>query len=152
MQPSFGFIRDFACDGLLAAQAVRHGVTSLAAVQAVMESVMLRDRERLWTIFVHGRFVFRALPHGAELINPLVMAVRANYVEDEVDCCLPDTVQTLLFAHCEPNDFCSPEVSPLRDAIRSGDCRAVAHLLRFRANPNRSEDSQNAPIFTAIDV
>ena len=82
-------------------------------------------------------------------INPLVLAIEESkpitFEEDDDGCLLPDTVQALLLAHCDPNDVGVTELSPLCEAIRSGDCRAITQLLTFRANPNRGEQGSNVP-------
>ena len=69
---------------------------------------------------------------------------------DEYD--FPDTVQALLWACCSPNDLGAPGVSPLGEAMRSGDDRAVARLLTFGAKPSRREDGEKDPIFLAIEA
>ena len=96
------------------------------------------------------------LPSGTLRVNPLVLAIhsiQANYEEDpEREYHVPDTVQALLWACCDPDDFGAPEISPLCEAIRSCDHVAVSLLLRHHANPSRREDGNNAPIFLAIQT
>ena len=91
------------------------------------------------------------LPAGTAQVNPLVLAIQANYQEDpDLEYDLPDTVQALLWACCSPHDFGMPEVSPLGEALRAGDDMAVSLLLQHRANPSRREEGGNDPIFLAI--
>ena len=87
-------------------------------------------------------------------INPLVMGVNANQAEEENDeeHSLLDTVLTLLLAKCDPNEFGSAAISPLCQAIRLSDCRAVTQLLQFSADPNQSERNGLQPIFYGTRV
>ena len=81
------------------------------------------------------------------------MAIRANYLEElDYEYVLPDTVQALLWACCSPDDYGAPEVSPLGEAIRSGDDMAVPQFLHHGANFSRREEGGNDPIFLAIQV
>ena len=45
-----------------------------------------------------------------------------------------------------------PEVSPLCEALRSGDDMAVLLLLQHRASRSRREEGNNDPIFVAIQM
>ena len=94
------------------------------------------------------------MPAGTARANPLVLAIQANYREDpDFEYELPDTVQALLWACCSPDDYGAPEISPLGEALRSGDdIMAVSLLLQHRANPSRREDGCNDPIFLAIQM
>ena len=65
---------------------------------------------------------------------------------------LPDTVQALLWAYSSPDDFGAREISPLAEAIRSGDDLAVSQLLMHSANPSRREDGNNDLVFLAIQL
>ena len=92
------------------------------------------------------------MPAGTARANPLVLAIQANYREDpDFEYELPDTVQALLWACCSPDGFGVPEVSPLGEALRSGDDIAVS-LLQHGAKPSRREDGCNDPIFSAIQM
>ena len=91
------------------------------------------------------------LPAGTARVNPLVLAIQANYQEDpDLEYELPDTVQALPWACCFPHDFGMLEVSPLGEAFRSGYDMAVSLLLQHRANPSRREEGGNDPIVLAI--
>ena len=93
------------------------------------------------------------MPAGTARVNRLVLAIQANYREDpDAEYELPDTVQALLWACCSPDDFGAPEVSPLGEALRTGDDMAVSLLLQHRANPSRGEEGGNDPIFLAIQM
>ena len=93
------------------------------------------------------------LPEGTARVSPLVLAIQANYQEDpDLEYDLPNTVQALLWACCSPHDFGLPEVSPLCEALRSGDDMAVSLLLRHEASPSRREEGNNDPIFVAIQM
>ena len=61
-------------------------------------------------------------------------------------------MQALLWACCSPHDYGMPEVSPLGEALRSGDDIVVSLLLQHRANPSRREEGGNDPIFLAIQM
>ena len=89
------------------------------------------------------------LPEVTARVSPVVLAIQANYQEDpDLENDLPNTVQALLWACCSPHDFGMPEVSPLCEALRSGDDMAVLLLLQHRASPSRRDD----PIFVAIQM
>ena len=76
------------------------------------------------------------------------MAIQGRYQEDpDLEYELPNTMQALLWACCSPHDFGMPEVSPLCEALRSGDDMAVSLLLQYRASPSRREEGSNDPIF-----
>ena len=64
----------------------------------------------------------------------------------------PDTVQTLLWAQCDPNQAGLDERLPLNQAIRSGDDRAVEQLLRAQADPLRAVKGHEAPLLLAVRV
>ena len=80
----------------------------------------------------------------------LVRAIEANYVEPSENYSFPDTVQTLLWAQCDPNQCGADQRLPLNQAIRSGDDRAVEQLLRAKANPRRAEKGQESPLLLAV--
>ena len=63
-----------------------------------------------------------------------------------------NTIQALLWACCSPHDFGMPEVSPLCEALRSGDDTIVLMLLQHRASPSRREEGNNDLIFVAIQM
>ena len=93
------------------------------------------------------------LPEGTAQVRPLVLAIQANYQEDpDLEYDLPNTVQALPWACCSPHDFGLPEVSPVCEALRSGDDMAVSLLLRHGASPSRREEGNNDPIFVALRV
>ena len=82
----------------------------------------------------------------------LVRAIEANYVEPSGDYSFPDTVQTLLWAQCDPNQAGTDLRLPLNQAIRSGDDHAVELLLRSQANPMRVDIGNDAPLLVAARV
>ena len=90
------------------------------------------------------------MPRGTARVNPLVCAIEANYLDETEDDELPDIVQTLLLARVDPNNAAAPPVSPLGQAIRSGDARAVEMLLRYRADPSYREHDYEVPLLQAI--
>ena len=112
------------------------------------------NRFGLWAVLsrgVHMRVLLPEVPGGTGLVSPLVLAIQGRYQEDpDLEYELPDTIQALLWACCSPHDFGMPEVSPLCDALRSGDDMAVSLLLQHRASPSRREEGGNDPIFVAI--
>ena len=55
-------------------------------------------------------------------------------------------------ACCSPYDLGLPEVSPLCEALRSGDDMAVTHLLRHGASPSGREEGNNDSIFVTIQM
>ena len=86
------------------------------------------------------------LPEGTTRVNPLVLAVQANYQEDpDLEYNLPDTVQALLWASCSPHDFGMPEVSPLCEALRAGDDMAVSLLLQTWSQPVETGGGRQRP-------
>ena len=62
----------------------------------------------------------------------------------------PDTVQTLLWAQCDPNQCGADQRLPLSQAIRSGDDRAIEQLLQAKADPILAETEQEAPLSLAV--
>ena len=87
------------------------------------------------------------------MVSPLVLAIQSRYQEDpDQEYDLPNTIQALLWACCSPHDFGLPEVSPLCEALRSGDDMAVSLLLQHKASPSRREEGSNDPIFVAIQM
>ena len=63
---------------------------------------------------------------------------------------LPDILQTLLLALCDPNNYGAPPRSPLGAAIRRGEERVVEVLLQHRADPHLREHAQEVPLLLAI--
>ena len=87
-------------------------------------------------------------------LDPLVLAIQTRYQEDpDQDSELPNTHTWLSFVHAAMrHDFGVPEVSPLCEALRSGDDMAVSLLLQHRASPSMREEGSNDPIFVAIQM
>ena len=54
-----------------------------------------------------GHFIFRPIPCGRHMVNPLLMAMQHNKVSDANDKTLhlPDTLLTLLLADSDPNEL-----------------------------------------------
>ena len=68
------------------------------------------------------RVLLPKIPGGSGRVSPLVTAIQGRYQEDpDQEYELPNTIQALLWACCSPHDFGMPEVSPLCEALRSGD-------------------------------
>ena len=102
---------------------------------------------------IHMRVLLPEIPGGTRRLNPLVTAIQSRYQEDpDQEYDLPNTIQALLWACCSPHDFGIPEVSPLCEALRSGDDTIVLLLLQYRASPSRREEGSNDPIFVAIQM
>ena len=99
------------------------------------------------------RILLPEIPGGTTMVSPLVLAIQSRYQEDpDLEYELPNTIQAFLWACCSPHDFGMPEVSPLCEALRSGDDMAVSLLLQHRASPSRREEGSNDPIFVAIQM
>ena len=99
------------------------------------------------------RILLPEMPGCAHMVSPLVLAIQSRYLDDpDREYELPTTRQTLLWARCSPHDFGVPEVSPLCEAIRSGDDMAVLLLLQNNASPSMREEGSNDPIFLAIQM
>ena len=113
--------------------------------------VSIRHRRKLWKLISKGIQV-TATTRGAEKVCVLVRAIEANYVEPSGDYSFPDTVQTLLWAQCDPNQAGTDLRLPLNQAIRSGDDHAVELLLRSQANPMRVDIGNDAPLLVAARV
>ena len=151
-------IAEYAEDGLLTVYMLRREIADPtdADVQQVMMALRYSDRMGLWTVLsqgVHMRILLPEIPRGTTMVSPLVIAIQARYQDDpELDYELPNTVQALLWACCSPSDFGMPEVSPLCEALRSGDDVAVSLLLQHRASPSMREEGSNDPIFIAIQM
>ena len=89
---------------------------------------------------------------GSEKVCILVQAIEANYVEPSEHYSFPDTVQTLLWAQCDPNQAGIDQRLPLNQAIRSGDDHAVELLLRAKANPRLADIENEVPLLLAARV
>ena len=64
--------------------------------------VSICHRRKLWKLISKGIKV-TSVTGGNERVCVLVRAIEANYVEPSEDYSFPDTVQTLLWAQCDPN-------------------------------------------------
>ena len=99
------------------------------------------------------RILLLEMPGSAHMVSPLVLAIQSRIYDDpDHEYELPTTIQTLLWARCSPHDFGAPEVSPLCEAIRSGDDMAVLLLLQNNASPSMREEGSNDPIFLVIQM
>ena len=99
------------------------------------------------------RILLPEMPGSTNMVSPLVLAIQSRYQEDpDREAEWPSTIQALLWACCSPHDFGVPEVSPLCEAIRSGDDMVVSLLLRHNASPSMREEGSNDPIFLAIQM
>ena len=99
------------------------------------------------------RILLPEMPGSAHMVSPLVLAIHSRIYDDpDHEYELPTPIQTLLWARCSPHDFGVPEVSPLCEAIRSGDDMAVLLLLQNNASPSLREERSNDPIFLAINM
>ena len=137
---------------------LRRGIADPTDSDALQVTSALRNSDRmgLWTVLsrgVHMRILLPEIPGGTAMVSPLVLAIQARYQEDpDQDYELPNTIQALLWACCSPHDFGVPEVSPLCEALRSGDDMVVSLLLQHRASPSMREEGGNDPIFLAIQM
>lgn len=115
-----------------------------------------RKRQQLWEFLQQGRAIPGPIWREFGTVNPLIIAINANekegYDDDEVEDQWPDTVLALLLARCDPNETGDADMTPLCQAIRASDCRAVEQLLSFRADPSLCENGGPPPIFWAIRV
>ena len=146
-------LTDYTEEAGLTAYVVRRaiGAPTREDIHLVTEALQDRDRFLLWSVLSQGRHMRTTLPSGTARVNPLVMAIQAEYLGDHVyDNRLPKAVQALLWACCSPNDFGAPKISPLGEAIRTGDGLALSLLLHHEANPERREEGYNGPIFLVI--
>ena len=113
--------------------------------------VSIRHRRKLWKLISKGIQV-TAVTGGNERVCVLVRAIEANYVEPSEDYSFPNTVQTLLWAQCDPNQAGTDQRLPLNQAIRSGDDHAVELLLRAQANPMMADIGNELPLSLATNV
>ena len=97
--------------------------------------VSICHRRKLWRLLSQGIEV-KAIAGTSEQACILVRAIEANYVELSENYSFPDTVQTLLWAQCDPNQAGLDQRLPLNQAIRSGDDRAVEQLLKAHGQPD----------------
>ena len=152
------YIGEYAEGNVLTVYMLRREIDDPSDYDALQVETALRhsDRVALWAIAsrgVHMRFLLPEMPGSDHMVNPLVLAIQSRIYDDpEHDYELPTTIQTLLWARCSPHDFGVPEVSPLCDAIRSGDDMVVLLLLQNNASPSMREEGSNDPIFVAIDM
>ena len=152
------FIGEYAEGGCLTVFMLRREIADPTDYDTLQVTSALRysDRRGLWTVLsrgLHMRILLPEIPGGAALVSPLILAIQARYLDDpDCDYELPNTIQALLWACCSPHDFGEPEVSPLCEALRSGDDMVVSLLLQHRASPSRREEGSNDPIFVAIQM
>ena len=96
-------------------QALRQGVTPMSQDDA-REFVSIfaqRDRSKLCSLMMAGHVIYRPIPCGQHVVNPLLTALRHNRVPDSENMvALLDTMQTLLLANCDPNEPGSQGISP----------------------------------------
>ena len=98
------------------------------------------NRLRLWAVLSRGVHMRVSMPAGMARVNPLILAIQANYSEDpDIEYELPDMIQSLLWACCSPDDFGPPEVSPLGEALRSGCDMSLSLLFCCNTEPTRPE-------------
>ena len=109
----------------------------------------IRHRRKLWKLVSQGIEVQSVAGKSDKICN-LVRAIEANYVETSENYSFPDTVQTLLWAQCDPDQCGVDQRLPLSQAIRSGDDRAIEQLLQAKANPLLAEKEQEAPLTLAV--
>ena len=152
------YISEYAEGNLLTVYMLRREIDNPSDYDTLQVETALRfsDRLGLWAVAsrgIHMRFLLPEMPGSDRMVNPLVLAIQSRIYDDpDHDYELPTTIQTLLWARCSPHDFGEPEVSPLCDAIRSGDDMAVLLLLQNNASPTMREEGSNDPIFIAIDM
>ena len=125
-------------------------------LQQVITALRHNDRVGLWAVLSQGiqmRVLVPMIPHGVELVSPLVLAIQSRQGEGvHREQTLPNTIQALIWACCSLHDFGLPEVSPLCEALRMDDEEAVLLLLHSKASPSRREEGNNDPIFIAIQM
>ena len=158
------FLYDMACLGdyaeneVLTVYMLRRGIADPTDtnLQQVTTALRHNDRVGLWAVLSQGiqmRVLVPMIPHGVELVSPLVLAIQSRQGEGvHREQTLPNTIQALIWACCSPHDFGLPEVSPLCEALRMDDEEAVLLLLHSRASPSRREEGNNDPIFIAIHM
>ena len=151
-------IAEYAEGGVLTVYMLRREIADPSDYDTLQVTLALRysDRLGLWTVLsrgVHMRILLPEMPGSTTMVSPLVLAIQSRYQEDpDQEYDLPNTIQALLWACCSPHDFGLPEVSPLCEALRSGDDMAVSLLLQHKASPSRREEGSNDPIFVAIQM
>ena len=152
------YIGDYADGDVLTVYMLRRGIADPtdSDLQLATEALRYSNRFGLWAVLsrgVHMRVLLPEIPGGTGRVSPLVSAIQSRYQEDpDLEYELPNTIQALLWACCSPHDFGMPEVSPLCEALRSGDDMAVSLLLQHRASPSMREEGSNDPIFVAIQM
>ena len=152
------YIGEYADGNVLTVYMLRREIDDPSDYDALQVETALRysDRVGLWAIASRGfhmRFLLPEMPGSAHMVSPLVLAIQSRIYDDpDHEYELPTTIQTLLWARCSPHDFGVPEVSPLCEAIRSGDDMAVLLLLQNNASPSMREEGSNDPIFLAINM
>ena len=68
----------------------------------ILYYVSIRHRRKLWKLGSQGIEV-QSIAGKSDKICYLVRAIEANYVDTSENYSFPDTVQTLLWAQCDPN-------------------------------------------------
>ena len=142
-------IGEYADGDVLTVYMLRRGIAdpSDSDLQQVTSALRYCNRFGLWAVLSRGVHMRVLLPEGTDRVSPLVLAIQGRYQEDpDLEYELPNTIQALLWACCSPHDFGMPEMSPLCEALRSGDDMAVSLLLQHRASPSRREEGSNDPI------
>ena len=113
------------------------------------EMAGLQQASRLWHYLAQGIRAPTLMRIGRQPISPLITAITSPYLEEGTGTA-PSVVETLLLGNCGPNEFGSPEVSPLTSALQIMDTDALCLLLSAHANPNRTARGDHLPIFAAI--
>ena len=86
-----------------------------------------------------------------EVANPLTLLLWSPCLplneEDKINC--PRALESLLKSRCSPNEFGTPETSPLCVAVRARDVESVNDLLAYAADPNLAPEDTDPPLCTA---
>ena len=97
----------------------------------ILYYVSIRHRRKLWKLVSQGIEVQSVAGKSDKICN-LVRAIEANYVETSENYSFPDTVQTLLWAQCDPNQCGVDQRLPLSQAIRSGVTAQLNNCCKLR--------------------
>ena len=109
-----------------------------------------RNRQGLWEILSRGLSLPSTIPIGDTRINPLVTAIESNWQDEHEDSAYPNSVLALLYARVDPNNVGAPPVSPLGQAVRFHDDRAVEQLLEHGADTEYREPGRELPLLHAV--
>ena len=120
---------------------------------ALTEAIGHQLSREVWRIPAHGLVLTECLPTiGRMTINPLTLAIQSAPMLLEAPCRtgMPNILESLLQANCDPNHFGHPPKSPLNEAVLRNSVATVRLLIEGRANANLQARGHDMPLVFAV--